>query len=84
MAQAVAAPRLRPTPNSHSESPVTTVARLNSAGASAGGVNRSSAFSMPMASAASDTSSKNGIMIRVSCTVSSVLPGICSKPAAHS
>ena len=38
---------------------------LKSAGASAGAVKRDWAFSMPMATAESETSSRNGIMIRV-------------------
>ncbi len=55
---------------------------LKSAGERAGIPKRSSAFSIPIATAAKDTSGRNGIITRVSRTVSSALPGSFSKPGA--
>ena len=55
---------------------------LKSAGDSAGMPKRPSALSMPIATAANETSGRNGIITRVSRTVSSALPGASSKPGA--
>ena len=57
---------------------------LNTAGASAGTKYRSSEFSMPIAAAASATSIRNGIITRVSTTVSSIFPGTAAKSPASS
>jgi hypothetical protein len=53
----------------------TIVAMLNIAGASAGTKNRFSEFNMPIKTAATATSVRNGSMMRVSRMVSSSLPG---------
>jgi hypothetical protein len=58
------------------------VTTLKSAGDSAGTPKRPSAFSMPIATAANETSGRNGIITRVSRTVSSAFPGASSKPGA--
>ncbi len=55
---------------------------LKRAGESAGMPKRPSALSIPIATAAKDTSGRNGIITRVSRTVSSALPGASSKPGA--
>ena len=49
---------------------------MNIAGEKAGKPKRSSAFSIPIATAAKETRGRNGIMTRVRSTVSSALPGI--------
>ena len=49
--------------------------RLNIDDASAGAVYRSSALSAPIATAASEITGRNGIMIRISVAVSSALAG---------
>ena len=54
--------------------PHSTDTTLNMAGANAGKPKRSSAFSIPMATAAKDTRGRNGIMTRVSIAVNSALP----------
>ncbi len=60
-----------PTPAAQSPSPTPMEPTLKRAGASAGAVKRPWALSMPMAAAASDTSSRKGIMIRASSAASS-------------
>ncbi len=55
---------------------------LKSAGDSAGMPKRPSALSMPIATAANETSGRKGIITRVSRTVSSAFPGASSKPGA--
>ena len=66
-------------PSAHSNAAHAIVTTLNSAGESAGTPKRSSAFSIPIATAAKDTSGRNGIMTRVSRTVSSALPGLAAR-----
>ena len=61
---------------------MTIVATLNIAGDSAGTKKWPSAFSMPMNTAASATSVRNGSMIRAISTVSSNLPGTAAKSLA--
>ncbi len=64
--------------------PAHTIAtRLKSAGERAGMPNRSSALSIPIATAAKETSSRNGIMTRVRKTVRAAFPGSSSKPGAR-
>ena len=58
------------------------VTTLKSAGDSAGMPKRPSALSMPIATAANETSGRKGIITRVSRTVSSAFPGASSKPGA--
>ena len=54
---------------------------LNSAGDEAGMKNRRSALSMPMNAAATATSSRNGMLTRVSAIVSASLAGhVCRNP----
>ena len=62
-------------PAAQSPRPHSTDTTLNMAGAKAGKPKRSSAFSMPMATAAKETRGRNGIMTRVRSTVNSALPG---------
>ena len=69
-------------PMAQSKAPQRIATRLNMAGESAGVEKRSSAFSIPMATAANETRGRNGIMTRVRRTVSSVLPGTSPKPGA--
>ena len=56
---------------------------LKSAGDEAGIMNRRSEFSMPMQAAATATSSRNGMLMRVSEIVSDVLPACSSNPGAY-
>ena len=60
------------------------VATLYIAGESAGMKNRCSEFSIPMQAAATATKVRNGSMIRVRNTVSSILPGTVLKAPANS
>ncbi len=55
---------------------------LKSAGDEAGMKNRRSAFSMPMQAAATATSIRNGMLMRVSEIVRRVLPSCSSNPGA--
>ena len=69
-------------PIAHRTAPQATVITLKSAGERAGQPKRSSAFSMPIATAAKETRGRNGIMIRVSRIVSAVFPAAPSNPGA--
>ena len=71
-----------PFPVAQSQAPTAMAPTLNSAGASAGAVKRDCAFSMPMATAESETSSRKGIMIRVRKVANSASSG--PKPGASS
>ena len=57
------------------------VATLNIAGESAGRKKRRSEFNMPIIATATATVVRNGIMIRVSCVVSSSFPGTAVNPS---
>ena len=59
------------------------VTRLNMAGERAGMAKRSSALSIPMATAAKESRGRKGSITRVRATVVSILPGTAPKPGAR-
>ena len=73
----------RSSPRLQSRDAQRIVTRLKSEGARAGAPYRSSAFSIPIATAAKETMGRKGSMIRVRTTVISALPAICSNPGAR-